>query len=308
MKVDLITGFLGAGKTTFLLKYARYHLHRGEKIGILVYDFGPVNVDMVLLNSLRGPMCELEMVAAACDADCLGRRFKTKLISMAMSGYQRVIIEPSGVFDMDLFFDTLRDEPLDQWCEIGSVLTVVNANQETDLDREGAFVLASQAADAGCIVLSRVQLSSEENIEETGEYLSALAESIKCQKPLKPIFAKDWDSLTEEDYDMMSNCGYQVNDFVKMNAGATDAISSVVYLEPLGSLEGLLEKTKQLFSSEEYGHVYRVKGFVQDRTTCYQVNATRQGIHTETKTTGPSIVIVVGSGLRENSIRELLKA
>ena len=55
--VDLITGFLGAGKTTFLLRYARYLLSKGLKIGILVYDHGAVNVDLPLLNPLRSERC-----------------------------------------------------------------------------------------------------------------------------------------------------------------------------------------------------------------------------------------------------------
>ena len=104
VKIDLITGFLGSGKTTFLIKYAKYLMSKGLKIGILEYDYGAVNVDMLLLNKLRSDKCELEMVAAACDEDCLRRRFRTKLIAMAMTGYDRVIVEPSGVFDMDMFF------------------------------------------------------------------------------------------------------------------------------------------------------------------------------------------------------------
>ena len=54
VKIDLITGFLGAGKTTFLKKYARYLLSKGENIGILENDFGAVNVDMMLLADLMG--------------------------------------------------------------------------------------------------------------------------------------------------------------------------------------------------------------------------------------------------------------
>ena len=49
IKADLITGFLGAGKTTFLLHYARELIRRDLKIGILVYDHGAVNVDLPLL-------------------------------------------------------------------------------------------------------------------------------------------------------------------------------------------------------------------------------------------------------------------
>ena len=144
IKVDLITGFLGSGKTTFLKKYAKYFMDQGMRIGILENDYGAVNVDMLLLNELRGENCELEMVAGGCDADCHRRRFKTKLISMGMSGYDRVIIEPSGIFDVDEFFDSLRDEPLDRWYEIGNVITIVDAKLDTSLSDDSQFFLASQ--------------------------------------------------------------------------------------------------------------------------------------------------------------------
>ena len=130
MKIDLITGFLGAGKTTFLLRYAEYLMAQGLRIGILVYDHGAMNVDLPLLNGLRGERCELETLAGSCDADCHRRRFRTKLIAMAMGGYDRVIIEPSGVFDMDEFFDSLQESPLDSQYEIGSVIAVVDAKTE----------------------------------------------------------------------------------------------------------------------------------------------------------------------------------
>ena len=133
IRVDLITGFLGSGKTTFLKRYAQYLLGQGLKIGILENDYGAVNVDMLLLRDLEGENCGLDMVAGACDADCHKRRFKTKLIAMGMSGYDRVLIEPSGVFDADEFFDSLYEEPLDRWYEIGSVIAVVDASLEDGL-------------------------------------------------------------------------------------------------------------------------------------------------------------------------------
>ena len=48
--IDLITGFLGSGKTTFLKKYAEYLMDQGLHIGILENDFGAVNVDAMLLQ------------------------------------------------------------------------------------------------------------------------------------------------------------------------------------------------------------------------------------------------------------------
>ena len=50
MKADLITGFLGAGKTTFLKYYTRWLTSRGTRVGILVNDHGAVNVDVLLLD------------------------------------------------------------------------------------------------------------------------------------------------------------------------------------------------------------------------------------------------------------------
>ena len=53
VQVDLITGFLGSGKTTFIKKYARYLMEQGQNIGILENDFGAINVDMMLLRELE---------------------------------------------------------------------------------------------------------------------------------------------------------------------------------------------------------------------------------------------------------------
>ena len=63
IKIDLITGFLGSGKTTFIKKYATYLLQQGMNIGILENDFGAVNVDAMLLQDILGNHCTLEMVA-----------------------------------------------------------------------------------------------------------------------------------------------------------------------------------------------------------------------------------------------------
>ena len=146
IKVDLITGFLGSGKTTFMKKYAEYLIGKGMNIGILENDHGAVNVDMMLLHDLEGEHCELEMIAGGCDRETHRRRFKTKLIAMGMCGYDRVLIEPSGIFDVDEFFDALYEEPLDKWYEIGNVITIVDAGLPEKLDGQGEYLLASEAA------------------------------------------------------------------------------------------------------------------------------------------------------------------
>ncbi len=75
----------------------------------------------------------MEMVAGGCDADCHKRRFKTKLIAMGMCGYDRILVEPSGIFDMDEFFDVLHEDPLERWYTIGNVITIVDVSQPLPL-------------------------------------------------------------------------------------------------------------------------------------------------------------------------------
>ncbi len=62
IKIDLITGFLGSGKTTFIRHYAGHFLEAGQRICILENDFGAINVDRVLLQDLLGEGCGMEMI------------------------------------------------------------------------------------------------------------------------------------------------------------------------------------------------------------------------------------------------------
>ena len=83
VKIDLITGFLGSGKTTFIKKYAQYLMSQGFHIGILENDYGAVNVDMMLLQDLMGEQCELEMISGGCE---IGRAsFRAAVIKKRIS-------------------------------------------------------------------------------------------------------------------------------------------------------------------------------------------------------------------------------
>lgn len=185
IKIDLITGFLGSGKTTFIKKYVRYLLDKGEKIGIIENDYGAINVDMLLLNKEFGDECGMEMVVAN-DPDCHRRRFKTKLIAMGMDGvndgkYDRIVVEPSGIYDVDEFFDILYEEPLDRFYEIGNVIAIVDAGLSDELSKESDYLLVSQIAEAGMVVFSKVDSGSgltESNGAATGEELSCDNETI----------------------------------------------------------------------------------------------------------------------------------
>lgn len=308
IKIDLITGFLGSGKTTFLLKYAGYLKSRGLKLGILEYDHGAVNVDMLLLQELRDERCELEMISAACDSDCLKRRFRTKLISMAMSGYDRVIVEPSGIFDVDEFFDTLREAPLDRWYEPGSVIAIVDAGLDDELSPEADFLLVSQAACAGRILLSRTQLVSKSSVDRTRAHIKRAATACSCSRELDSIMIdRDWSEFSDTDYAMLMNCDYRLTDYVKLIQDGRNVFDSLYYLNSPLTLAELSSVTAALFSDDSYGKIIRIKGFIAENGSWYRINAVRDGIQIEESSYGKEALIVIGTGLDEQGLNRLMR-
>ena len=208
VKVDLITGFLGSGKTTFIKKYATYLINQGYKVGIIENDFGAVNVDMMLLQDLQSDNCELEMVAGACDKDCHQRRFKTKLISMGMRQFDRILVEPSGIFDVDEFFDILHEEPLTNWYEIGNVFAIVDSSLEKNLSKEASYLLASQVVSAGKVLLSKVDSTSQERINETIQQINQALTSFHGKEiEQSRIKIKQWKDFKKEDYEELLESG-----------------------------------------------------------------------------------------------------
>ena len=307
VKIDLITGFLGSGKTTFIKKYARDLLGQGLNIGILENDFGAVNVDMMLLKDLEGDHCELEMVSGGCDADCHRRRFKTKLIAMGMCGYDRVIVEPSGIFDMDEFFDILREEPLDQWYEIGSVIAVVDAGLDCGQSEAADYLLASEAAGAGCIVLSKVKNVSVEQTEAVKVHLEQAMKKVGCRRSFfGHIIASDWEQFTEEDYQRLMNCGYEPASYRKTDAAA--AFDSLFFMNLELTVEELKERTARLFEEPGCGHILRVKGFVKAEDGRWlELNATRREHTLAVSPDGQEVLIVIGEQLSKETIGRILK-
>ena len=305
VKIDLITGFLGSGKTTFIKKYAKHLIDSGANIGILENDYGAVNVDMMLLKDLEGENCELEMIAGGCDAECHRRRFRTKLIAMGMCGYDRVIVEPSGIYDVDEFFDVLRDDPIDRWYEIGNVITVVDAKLEPELSDQADYLLASEAANAGCIVLSRSQEAEDAEIENTVAHLNHAMEKVQCKRRFQnEIIIKDWETFDNTDYEKLLSCGYVSENYRKMHIEEGEIFKSLYFMNLDKTKEEITEAAEKVLEDGECGKVFRVKGFLKDKEEKWlELNATHQEIRTAPISEGQEVVIVIGEEMNEAKIR-----
>lgn len=306
-KVDLITGFLGSGKTTFLKQYVRYFLGKGQRVGVIENDYGAVNVDMMLIKELMDEGVEVETIAGACDYDCHKRRFKTKLIALGMQGFDRVIIEPSGIFDTDEFFDTLHEEPLDRWYEIGSVITVIDALSDDTLSEESRYLLASQAANAGVLVFSKTQLAGKDKIaSKTAEIESAL-KSVKRRRDISDILiTKNWEDFTDADFQFIAESGYEINDYQKIPPDEIN-YSSVYIMNSAVSAKSLKPLTERLFKNHALGNIFRIKGFINEDGEWLELNATEKQFELKPIKDGQDIIILIGEKLNEEKIKAEIK-
>jgi G3E family GTPase len=330
-KIDLITGFLGSGKTTFINEYADYLVRHEEKVAIIVNDYGAINVDRLLLEETLGDKCHLEMVIGG-DPDCTRRRMKTKLISMAMAGYSRVIVEPSGVFEAEEFFDMIYEEPLDRWYDMGSVITVMDAglvcksygpeSEKEGLSVPARYLIASQVSKAGTVVLSKSdalsnpsednQLNKEPEVEGAVRFINSCLEEFKCNRKVKDVFVWKLGEVTDEEFKKVASSGYHSGEMVKLPVEEMNGFKSLFFFHVKTDVSRLEETIGNIFSDEKVGNLIRLKGFIRDvreesdGSTGYdkwlEVNATKDMISIKPIAVGQELFILIGESLDQERI------
>ncbi|MCQ2417856.1 MAG: GTPase (G3E family) [Oscillospiraceae bacterium] len=306
-KIDLITGILGAGKTTFLRRYAKYLIDKGERIAILENDFGAVNVDVMMLRDLQSDRCQVEMISGCGDPNCHKRRFRTQLIALGMQHFDHVIIEPSGIFDMDEFFDLLYESPLDKWFSIGSILTIVSADLPDILSEQMEYLLASEAACCGKLILSK-QAYIKDSVSQTKnrilQHLNRALTGIQCRRQFsdKEIITKEWEQLKDADFHGITAASYRHESYVKQFQ--TENISSEVHYFMHIHLpeESILPTISTILKDAGCGHIYRMKGALPLEQGWLKINATPERTETETVANAQAVLIVIGEDINRQQI------
>lgn len=308
IKIDLITGFLGAGKTTFIRKYAQYLISRGMHIGIIENDFGAVNVDMLLLEDLEGDFCDVEPIVGGNVASDWKRRFKAKLIALAMQGTERVLVEPSGIYDVDTFFEVLYDEPVNRWYEIGDVITIVNAKMDERLSEQAEFLLMSQVANSGRILFSKQEYASVTDMETTEQYLAGLLKRYNCDENIHDkIVTKSWNDFEESDFVDLMNASWTSASYKRLQFNNDDIFTSLFFMNVVIPEKELKTRIQKLFHSDIFGTVFRVKGFFHNKEDQWiEINATKEHFEKKVIKNGQEVVIVIGENMQRSEIEACL--
>ena len=162
-KVDIISGFLGAGKTTFIKKLID-QVFTGEKLVLIENEFGEIGIDG---GFLKDAGIEITEMNSGCICCTLVGDF-SKALQKVLAEYQpdRVIIEPSGVGKLSDIVRAIEDVKKDAEIEIDERITVVDGKKaKLYLKNFGEF-FEDQVKHASTIVVSRTQMMTDEKVEE----------------------------------------------------------------------------------------------------------------------------------------------
>ena len=162
-KVDIISGFLGAGKTTFIKELIN-KVFTGEKLVLIENEFGEIGIDG---GFLKDAGIEITEMNSGCICCTLVGDFSTAL-QKVLEEYQpdRVMIEPSGVGKLSDIVKAIEDVKKNADIEINGRITVVDGKKaKTYMKNFGEF-FKDQVVHASTIVISRTQSMTPEKIEE----------------------------------------------------------------------------------------------------------------------------------------------
>lgn len=162
-KVDIISGFLGAGKTTFIRQLIE-QVFEGEKLVLIENEFGEIGIDGGFLKDAGIEVTEMNSGCICCT---LVGDF-SKALKKVIEEYQpdRVIIEPSGVGKLSDVARAVEDVKEEADIEITGRITVVDGKKAKMYMKNFGEFFEDQVEHASVIVVSRTQMMSGEKVEE----------------------------------------------------------------------------------------------------------------------------------------------
>ena len=185
-KVDIISGFLGAGKTT-LIKKLISEVFAGQKIVLIENEFGEIGIDGGFLKDAGINITEMNSGCICCSlVGDFGKALKEVTEKFAPD---RVIIEPSGVGKLSDVRKAVEDAAEEAGLELNSLTTVADASKIKMYMKNFGEFYNNQIESASAIILSRTQKLSEE------KQLKAV-EMIREKNPEAVIITTPWDEIT----------------------------------------------------------------------------------------------------------------
>ena len=329
-KIDIFSGFLGAGKTT-LIKKLIAEAYSGEKLVLIENEFGEINIDG---GFLKESGIEISEMSAGCICCSLVGDFNKALKEVVEQFHpDRVLIEPSGVgklSDVIVAVQRTVDECPDE-LKLNSYVTVADASKVKVYMKNFGEFYNNQIEAAGTIILSRTQKLSQEKLE-------AAAAMLREKNPDAAILTTPWDeldgktilsavekvSLSDELLEKMRHeheieeaehahhhhhhDGEECDDpeCSCHHHHADDVFASWGKETPKKFTREALEEMLRKLDSGDYGHILRAKGIVNGEDGWLEFDYVPE--EHEVRAGHPDYtgrLCVIGAELKENGLAEL---
>ena len=188
-KIDIVSGFLGAGKTTFIQKMLK-EAFVGEQVVLIENEFGEIGIDG---GFLKDSGIEIKEMNSGCICCSLVGDFGTSLKEVIATYHpERILIEPSGVGKLSDVIKAVADIELENEemkdVKLNTAVAVVDVSKAKMYIKNFGEFFVNQVESAGTILLSRTQNVSEEKTTEVVQLL-------KEHNPKATIITTPWDLL-----------------------------------------------------------------------------------------------------------------
>ncbi|MDY3250436.1 MAG: GTP-binding protein, partial [Candidatus Choladocola sp.] len=185
-KVDIISGFLGAGKTTLIKKLIQ-DVFEGQKIVLIENEFGEIGIDGGFLKDAGINITEMNSGCICCSlVGDFGKALKEVTEKFSPD---RIIIEPSGVGKLSDVRKAVEDASEEAGLVLNALTTVADASKIKMYMKNFGEFYNNQIESAATVILSRTQKLSEEKQMKA-------AEMIREKNPNATIITTPWDELT----------------------------------------------------------------------------------------------------------------
>ncbi len=296
MKVLLVAGFLGAGKTT-LIRHLLTSPPKGlGKLAILVNEVGKIGLDGALLSGLNVEVVEL-------TSGCICCSIKTDFFKAVQEIYQRfhpgfLVVEPSGVAQPGEILDVLSQPPLKEFCRVQSIVTIVDAGFFKAREMLGSFY-DRQILGADVILLNKIDLVDE-------KMALGIESRLKEMNPRAQIF-------------LTRNCAVEPARLLEGLSSAGEKTGKAYFGE-----EDLEQQGFQSFTFEDHGimdrmklirfleslpaSLFRCKGWARFPDSSVIVNYSGGNYRLEpTQDSHPTALVLVGRNCPQDEILAALK-
>lgn len=299
IKVDIISGFLGSGKTTLIKKLLK--AHENEKVVLIENEFGEIGIDGEIIEREGFEVFE---ISNGCIC-CIMQKDFVEMLSRVIEDFkpERIVIEPTGISILSEIIEIISRTEFKDICKINSIVTVVDSVNYLEQSEAFGEFFEDQITNAKTLILSKSQFCDDNKIEK-------IIQSLKILNSEAKILTSNWNELTLDDIGKLLNEEKNIEFKELFHAKYKPCCEN--------EFDTFALETRKKYSKQElscilselkesiYGSVLRGKGFIKG-TDCFFDFSYTNGEFTinESKIKTSGKICLIGKELNEKRLKKL---